>query len=81
MNTPKIEVDLNPNPDDNETPYFYVILDWSDGPTWEGNHIIPGSERGGWFNAGISGWAKTPEEAFAEGLKRFREKVKYNAPS
>ena len=76
MNTPKIEVDLYPNPDANETPYFYVVLDWSDGPTWDADLIVSGSEHGGWFNIGISGWAETPEKAFTEGMRRFKDKVK-----
>jgi hypothetical protein len=78
-NDPKIEVylDADTDPDNQDTPYFYCVLVWSDGPTlWHGENseepesIMPGTEKGSWYNSGISGWAVTPEEAFAEALTR-----------
>jgi hypothetical protein len=82
MKNPKIEVHLvsDTDPDNQDTPYFYCVLDWGDGPTWwngwnsdEPKSIMPGTERGSWYNTGICGWAATPEQAFAEGLTRYRK--------
>lgn len=82
---PKIEVFLttDTHPDNQETQYFYCLLDWGDGPTWwhgpnsdqEEKSIMPGTEQGSWFNTGICGWAATPEAAFADALARYREKI------
>ncbi len=79
---PKIEVflDAGDDPDNQDTPYFYCVLAWGEGPTyWHGwgndepEHIKPGTEHGGWYNTGICGWAATPVAAFAEALERFAE--------
>lgn len=77
---PKIEVFLeaDTDPANQDTPYAYCVLAWSEGPTYwhgwnndEGEHIKPGSEHGGWYNTGICGWAATPEAAFAEAKTRY----------
>ena len=82
-NDPKIEVFLVPSnePEDRDVPYHYVVLAWSDGSCWwnglNGDQmertIMPGTEHGCWYNTGIVGWEATPEAAFAEGLKAYRE--------
>jgi len=73
----KIEVGLNADrdPDNQETPYSAIVLQWSWGPTYFFNpvssreEILPGTENGSWFNTGIVCWGKTPEAVFNEALK------------
>lgn len=79
----KIEIVLNPDtdPDNQDTPYSYVVLEWGDGPClWNGPNsdqsqtIMPGTENGCWHNTGVCGWEATLEQAFAKALERSREK-------
>jgi hypothetical protein len=78
---PSRKITVNMIPDDGPLPYSYCVLEWSDSPClWNGidsngpEQVMPGTENGSWFNTGICGWEKTPEEAFLSALKRFREK-------
>lgn len=71
----KLEISLTPDTSNgNETPYFYVVLEWSDKPCTLDGEIVPGSENGCWFNAGICGWTATPMSAFCEAFNRLRGK-------
>ncbi len=84
MNEPKrkIEIRLNPDFDNQETPYSYVVLEWSNGPCmWHGPNsdqieeiVKPGTENGCWFNTGVCGWEATPEVAFTKALERAKER-------
>lgn len=70
----KISVFLNPDthPDNQATPYLAIVLEWGDGHTLFFNEqtqkqeILPGSEKGGWFNTGIVCWGETAHEAFTD---------------
>jgi len=64
----KIEISLEPDtdPENQDTPYFYIILEWSDKPATQAGVIVPGTENGCWFNTGICGWAASPADAFVQ---------------
>lgn len=72
----KIDVGLRADrdPDNQDTPYSAIVLQWGWGPTYaynpktEKQEILPGTENGGWFNTGVVCWGKTPEDAFAQAL-------------
>ena len=82
MTERKIEINLCPDcdPDNQDTPYSYIVLEWSNHPClWHGPNsdqteesIRPGTEDGCWFNTGVCGWAATPEEAFTKALNRSK---------
>jgi len=63
----KIEVRFDSDHDD-IVHYHYVIFEWC--PP-EGDK----KGKGFWFNSGMNGFADTPEEAFAEGMKQYRKYV------
>jgi hypothetical protein len=73
----KIEISLTPDTRDGngKTPYFYVILEWTDRPCYLEGKTVPGSENGCWFNTGICGWEDSPHRAFGKAMKRLRIKA------